>query len=173
MSAIDVVCRKTGEVLTLDGDDDAQLFQALKQTKKRIDKAKLNIGKSRRDHFMMVNQKKYEELLTNDDLSCADMCVWQFCIARSGFGNHVKCTAAVIAKDLKLSRQAVYRAISKLVKAKALRKATDKNGRRILIINDDFAIKGKRELVGTEEIVKNQRKTSTGNTLTSHEGGKR
>lgn len=143
---------ESGKEMVVKCSDGDQLMAAIKGTAKALDKAMLNIGKSRADQFAMTIQSKEAGLSCDVALSDSDIRVWNYCKAIMEYGGEIPKTQVEIARDLGKSADSVNRSFTRFRRKKMIEKSKDARGYPVYRVCEDFASKGKRQLHGTKRM---------------------
>ncbi|WP_299081682.1 hypothetical protein [uncultured Paraglaciecola sp.] len=143
---------ETGESEIIECLDTKQLMMSIRGTAKRLDKAILNIKKSRKDQFAMTIQAKCQTATVDAGLSNADIRVWDFCKNDVMYGNEIKSTQVEIAFALRMAISTVNRSFARFRQMKMIEASGAVKGTPTYRVSDDYLVKGKRELDGTSKM---------------------
>ena len=160
-TGLEIIIKGTGEVINIDCLDEHQLVNAILGTAKRIDKAKMNIGKSKSDAFYMGFQNSTLTVVLDNDFKGTEALVFMLIENTLMWGNKVRYSQKEIAEMLGMDKSSISRAFKKLKDRGVIYKDKRITSRTVFLMNTKYAIKGKPQLDGTSELVEKERVNQT------------
>lgn len=153
MERCEITDMQTGEVIVIECADVAQLMQAIRGTARSLDKAILNATNSSPDEeFIQMAQTGLKKSSKDESITKSDHKVWEYCCGDVGFGGVIRSTQTQIAKELNVTPSRVNRAFKRLREAGMITANGYDKGTPTFRVADHYAIKGKRNLAGTDQM---------------------
>lgn len=160
-SGLEIIIKGTGEIISIDCLDEHQLVNAILGTAKNIDKAKLNIGRSKAEPFYMGYQNSTLSVILDSEFRGTEALVFLLIENTLKWGNRVRYNQKEIADLLGIDKSSVSRAFKKLKDRGVIYRDKRITSRAVFLMNTKYAIKGKAQLDGAETIAEKERVNHT------------